>query len=61
LLAHRTPLDGEDFRLNRCPGSVDHYNRVQAMKKNTEDKQSELQARLQELEQKAVGNGFTCH
>ncbi|BFN27141.1 hypothetical protein PsSCT_19030 [Pseudomonas sp. SCT] len=25
LLAHRTPLDGEDFRLNRCPGSVDHY------------------------------------
>ncbi|WP_217703543.1 hypothetical protein, partial [Pseudomonas aeruginosa] len=19
---------GEDFRLNRCPGSVDHYNRV---------------------------------
>lgn len=33
-------------------------DRVQAMKKNTEDKQSELQARLQELEQKAVGNGF---
>ncbi|HBP5078539.1 TPA: hypothetical protein L5648_005974 [Pseudomonas aeruginosa] len=19
---------GEDFRLNRCPGSVDHYNRT---------------------------------
>ncbi|BFN26235.1 hypothetical protein PsSCT_09970 [Pseudomonas sp. SCT] len=28
LLAHRTPLDGEDFRLNRCPGSVDHYTTV---------------------------------
>src|SRR5690606_23793589 len=26
LLAHQTPLYRRDFRLNRCPGSVDHYS-----------------------------------
>ncbi len=34
-------------------------DRVQAMRKNTEDKQGELQARLLELEQKAVAGGFS--
>ncbi|HBP6214873.1 hypothetical protein IPC1138_07980 [Pseudomonas aeruginosa] len=40
---------GEDFRLNRCPGSVDHYNRVISREDLRRENEENIQAHLGEI------------
>src|SRR5690606_21439524 len=46
LLAHQTPLYRRDFRLNRCPGSVDHYRSSRRAPRRQGNKKTCKSARL---------------